>query len=342
MPSACPPPNPRSTNCCPPPHPHPRNSSYIVKWVQAMEAHGIPIWAITPQNEPEARQSAFESCAFDIPHYLEWLGTYLGPALSAAAPHVTIMAYDHNKLDAEKYITAISADPAAAAAWGGTAIHWYDYQAGLGLEGLDAIHDLAPGKPLLGTEACFLESLIYNWDVGMLYAVDIIGDLAHHVGGWLAWNAVLLTGTKFPESEGGPNHDNTTHFGDPILLEYNASGTQRLLFQSSYYVLGHFSRFMLPGAFVITTAGGGTAELPAQFEALRNRTSTCARRNCEPAAGLPLMSVGWVDRARGSAGVVVANANAKGVGFKLSDVEGKRSTSCSIPGESIQTYTFAI
>jgi hypothetical protein len=220
------------------------------------------------------------------------------------------------------------------------AVHWYDYFSGLGLEQLEAIHALNPNLPLLNTEACFLESLTTNWDVGFFYAVDIIGDLRHWVGGWLGWNSVLLSGDKFPESYGGPNHDNTTHFGDPILFEFNMSGTQRLVFQPSYYVLGHFSRVMLPGAFVVRTEGT-TASSFADFEGLRNRTLTCWNRACPPAAGFPLLSVGFTDPVRGQAGVVVANVNAAGVDFVLGDVQGDRASKSRIPGLSIQTYTFS-
>ena len=113
------------------------------------------------------------------------------------------------------------------------------------------------------------------------------------------------------------------------------------MLQSSYWVLGHFSRFMPPGARVLATSGGGTAETYSDFEAVRNYTVSCARRACPPAAGLPLLSVGFVVPSTGAAGVVVANVNGREAGFKLSDARGKRAALCSIPGESIQTYTFS-
>ena len=125
------------------------------------------------------------------------------------------------------------------------------------------------------------------------------------------------------------------------MFEFNASGTQRLLLQPSYFVLGHFSRFLQPGA-TVHAAAGFTASAYADYEAVRNRTITCWRRACEPAAGLPLLSVAWSDAARGTAGLVVANANAGAVGFKLSDTRGGRASACSIPGESVQTYSFAL
>ena len=121
------------------------------------------------------------------------------------------------------------------------AITRYDYGAknGLALENVAAIRQIiGPDALLLNTEACYLSSLTIGWQVGTLYMAgplkplklmcfcfaDIIGDLNFGANGWCNWNAVLLSGDKFPYYYGGPNHDNTTHFGDPILFEYNASG----------------------------------------------------------------------------------------------------------------------
>ena len=212
-------------------------ADYILAWLQAYQGLGITLWGLTPQNEPEARQQSFESCAYDVQHYVEWVGKYLGPTVLPHFPSLQIMAYDHNKRDALTYAQAVAADAQANASTSGTAVHWYDYTATLGLDNLDAIHALNPDKFILGTEACFLESLTFDFEnTGFLYAADIIGDLNHWVTGWVAWNSVLLEGTMFPESLGGPNHDNTTHFGDGLLFEFNASGTQRLVYQSAYWV----------------------------------------------------------------------------------------------------------
>ncbi len=156
----------------------------------------------------------------------------------------------------------------------------------------------------------------------------------------MAWNTLLLSGTKYPESYGGPNHDNTTHFGDSILLEYNASGTQRLIFQSSYWIQGHFSRFMRPGSVIVASSGAAAAQTTAQYEAIRNRTVSCRGARCPPAAGFPLLAVAYADAAEGTAGVVVGNVNAEPVAFTLVDTRGARHSESSIPAHSIQTYTF--
>ncbi|MFP3490910.1 glucosylceramidase, partial [Staphylococcus sp. SIMBA_130] len=38
-------------------------ANYYMKYVDAMEAEGIPIWGLTIQNEPEAKQ-VWDSCLY--------------------------------------------------------------------------------------------------------------------------------------------------------------------------------------------------------------------------------------------------------------------------------------
>lgn len=98
---------------------------YIVRWLAAYEAAGLPMWGLTPQNEPEARQLKFESCAFDVPHYVDWVGQHLGPAVKARFPAINVLAYDHNRLDAPAYAAALYNDSAAAAFTDHFAVHWW-------------------------------------------------------------------------------------------------------------------------------------------------------------------------------------------------------------------------
>jgi len=88
------------------------------------------MWGLTPQNEPEARQRKFESCAYTVDLMVEFIGKYLGPAVKAKHPEVEIMAYDHNKLDALRWMEGIYGDATANSYVAGTAIHWYDYLSG--------------------------------------------------------------------------------------------------------------------------------------------------------------------------------------------------------------------
>jgi glucosylceramidase len=181
-------------------------ANYIAAWLDGYKEAGLPMWGLTPQNEPEARQHKFESCAYTPELMVDFVGKYLGPAVTKSHPALKIMGFDHNKLHSLTWMKALYGDAASNGFLSGTAVHWYDYMAGpipgggggggLALENLDAIHALAPAKFMLNTEACTLGSLAQDWKTAALYMVDIIGDLNHWVNGWCYWNQALLEGTK--------------------------------------------------------------------------------------------------------------------------------------------------
>lgn len=124
--------------------------------------------------------------------------------------------------------------------------------------------------------------MFQDWKVATLYMVDIIGDLNSWTNGWMYWNQALLTGSKYPWAYGGPNHDNTTTFGDPLLFEFNATGAQALIKQPSYWVIGHFSRFARPGAKIVSVGGDGIATTAAEYEAVRAYAMSKAPKNGRP------------------------------------------------------------
>jgi glucosylceramidase len=311
-------------------------AEYIMAWLQAYESHGLPMWGLTPQNEPMAQQASFESCAYELDGMVDFIATYLGPRVKAAFPNLALMVYDHNRLAALDWVTAIYASSSAIV--DGAALHWYDYGDSLGLYNIAAIRALAPSKFILNTEACYLQSLVLDWRVSALYMADIIGGLNAGLNGWVAWNHLLLTGDKFPWARGGPNHDNTTSFGDTVLLEFNASGTQRLIFQPPYFIVGHVSRFARRGAVLVSSGGPGFASDSADWEAVR---AYAIGKGAGPESGLKLLAVAFRSADGKSISVVVANPNdGPALSFKLADGTG-RAAAASIPGKAIQTYTWA-
>ena len=57
---------------------------YYVKFIQAYEKEGIPIWGLTVQNEPLAIQT-WESCVYTGEEERDFVKNYLGPALTRRA-----------------------------------------------------------------------------------------------------------------------------------------------------------------------------------------------------------------------------------------------------------------
>jgi glucosylceramidase len=217
---------------------------YLVKFAQAMkEQEGLPIWALTVQNEPEAHQ-VWESCLYTPQQERDFVRDHLGPALAAAGlSDVKLLSLDHNRDIEEKYADASLGDPATAKYLWGLGLHWYvseDFAAS------SRVHAKYPEKHILFTEGC-VESgkLVGRWDNGERYARNIIGDFRNWVCGFIDWNIVL-------DQRGGPNH--VGNFCDaPVIIN---TETKEVSYGSSFYYIGQFSKFVQPGAYRIASSGG--------------------------------------------------------------------------------------
>jgi glucosylceramidase len=152
--------------------------------------------------------------------------------------NVKILAWDHNLDHMDSSVDVIYSDKAASRYIWGTAFHWYSNGA---TQNLSMHHDAWPDKPLLSTEGCQgLGSNSSGLETGEIYGTAIIDDLNRWSVGWVDWNMLL-------DTHGGPNHAGN-FCGAPILAD---TQNDKLFFQSSYYYLGQFARFIRPGAKVI-------------------------------------------------------------------------------------------
>jgi glucosylceramidase len=265
---------------------------YLVAYVEAYAEEGVPVWALTPQNEPgHAEHARWDTCYWSAEWQREFIADYLGPALTAAglldvddlAAGVGIFAFDHNKADMLDFVPVVLDDPESAQYVRGIAIHWYainlggstDYRG----EALAELGRRYPDKPLLHTESSidlhpddpigqYWDPDNEDWTRGKFtpfsqYAIDIITDLNHGAIGYIEWCMVLST-------RGGPNpYDNFN--SAPVLVDPEAA---TVLYTPLYYLLGHFSKFIRPGATRLSVGG----DLPAGVfaTAARNPDGTIA------------------------------------------------------------------
>ena len=117
----------------------------------------------------------------------------------------------------------------------GTGFHWYGEDH---FDHVQQVHDAWPDKQLLFTEGCQEGGPHHgSWDLGERYARSIINDLNRWTVGWIDWNLLL-------DDRGGPNHVGN-FCSAPILID---ASSDAFSLQSSYYYLGHFARFVRPGA----------------------------------------------------------------------------------------------
>ncbi len=224
-------------------------ANYFVKYVQAYKALGVPIWGITIQNEPQAKQT-WPSMIFSKEQERDFMKNYLGPTLKNASlgPSVlNVMFWDHNKDVMVDWANTFYADTAVKNMVWGEAIHWYSGDA---FNNVATVYNNYPGKHILATEQCitgFTGAIDYA-NTAEKYAHDIFGDIVNGSEGWVDWNMVLNT-------QGGPNVSSNWCLAG-ILVNTGAGTIQ---FTPIYYYMVQFSKYCHTGAVRIgTTISNGS------------------------------------------------------------------------------------
>lgn len=206
-----------------------------VRFIEAYAAEGVPVWGVSVQNEPDATQR-WDSCIYSAEEERDFVRDHLGPTLAAAGlGHIKIVIWDHNRDLMVERASVVYSDPAAAQFVWGCGFHWYGEDH---FDHVQQLHDAWPDKALLFTEGC-QEGGPHTgeWELGERYGRSIINDLNRWTAGWIDWNLLL-------DETGGPNHVGNL-CSAPILAD---RATETLMHQSSYFYLGHFSRFIRRGA----------------------------------------------------------------------------------------------
>ena len=207
----------------------------FVRFIQAYEAEGVLLWGVSVQNEPAATQT-WDSCLFSAEEERDFVRDHLGPELvKAGLGRIRIVIWDHNRDLMVERASVVYADPEAAKYVWGTGFHWYGENH---FDHVQLVHDAWPDKQLLFTEGCQEGGPHQgSWDLGERYGRSMINDINRWTVGWIDWNLLL-------DESGGPNHVGNL-CSAPILA--SAAG-DALMHQSSYWYIGHFARFVQPGA----------------------------------------------------------------------------------------------
>lgn len=211
-------------------------ADYLVKYIQTYNEENINIDYITIQNEANATQ-VWESCIFSAEEEANFAVNYLYPAFIHNNINTKILIWDHNK---EKLLSRAMSEvntESANQSISGFAFHWYS---GDHFENIQLTHEAFPNKLLFHTEGCTGFSHFRKEDEvqnGEIYAHDILGDLNAGINAFIDWNLML-------DHKGGPNHK-LNYCNSPIMLNENNSDYIKNL---TYYCIGHFSKFLKPGA----------------------------------------------------------------------------------------------
>ncbi len=234
-------------------------ADYYTKFIKAYEKVGIPIWGITIQNEPMAIQK-WESCIYTADDERDFLKNYLGPTMKKAGlSDKKIIVWDHNRDLMYQRANVIFDDPEASKYAWGMGFHWYEEWNGSVqmFDNVRLVHDTYPDKNLLFTEGCpesFNPGMYSYWGLGEKYGRSMINDFNNGTVGWTDWNILL-------DETGGPNHVQNFCFA-PV---HGNTKTGQLIYTNSYYYIGHFSKFILPGAKRIISAASRSQLLTTAF-----------------------------------------------------------------------------
>jgi glucosylceramidase len=100
-------------------------ANHYVKFINAYEALGIPVWGLSVQNEPMAKQK-WESCIYTAEEERDFIKGYLGPTLQKAGMgSKKLIAWDHNRDLMYQRATTLLQDAGAAKYIWGIGYHWY-------------------------------------------------------------------------------------------------------------------------------------------------------------------------------------------------------------------------
>jgi len=223
-------------------------ANFYVKFIKAYEKENIPVWGLSVQNEPMATQT-WESCKYTAEEERDFVKNYLGPTLAKSGmASKKLIVWDHNRDLLYQRASTILEDPAAAKYIWGVGFHWYETWTGAGqnFEALRLTHNAFPDKNLIFTEGC-VEKFDFNrlndWALGERYGLSMINDFNGGTVGWTDWNILL-------DEKGGPNHVGNFCFA-PIHADTRSG---ELIYTNSYYYMGHFSKYIRPGAKRVAAA----------------------------------------------------------------------------------------
>lgn len=233
---------------------------YYTKFIKAYEKEGVPVWGITIQNEPMAKQR-WESCIYTGEEERDFLKEHLGPTMEKEGlKDKKIIVWDHNRDLIYQRAQTYFNDPEAAKYIWGIGFHWYeDWSGGSPMyDNLRRVYESYPDKNIFFTEGCAesFDSTRYNaWVLGEEYGRSMINDFNNGMVGFTDWNILL-------DEKGGPNHVQNFCFA-PV---HGDTRTGQLIYTNAYYYIGHFSKFIKPGAKRIISSSSRSQLLTTAFK----------------------------------------------------------------------------
>ena len=212
-------------------------ANYFIKYIKAMQNHGINIKSVTLQNEPEHGGNN-PSLLMDAQEQTNFLANYIGPQFKAANIKTQVILFDHNA-DHPYYPISVLNDPKAKSYASGTAFHLY-----LGNEStISEVHNAHPDKKIYFTE---------QWTGAKgEFGGDLMWHLEHIVLGTINnWSLVVMEWNLAADAKFNPH---TTGGCTECKGAFTIQGDE-ISRNVSYYIIGQASKYIPVGAKRVATS----------------------------------------------------------------------------------------
>jgi O-glycosyl hydrolase len=202
-------------------------AQYFVKFLQGYAAQGVPIFAITPQNEPTFA-TAYPGMEFSEQNEASFVANNLGPALAQANLSPAVLGTDFNTNLLSSYAEPLMQDASASKYLAGTAWHCY---AG-GLNAIGTMHAAFPTKD--------------NYETECSDGIDPQNAIETFIQSTRNWARTATMWNIAEDQNNGPVIPGGCNACTPLVTINQSTGN--VTFDAGYYSVGHFSKFVLPGA----------------------------------------------------------------------------------------------
>jgi glucosylceramidase len=215
-------------------------AQYFRRFLDAYAAEGVPVYAVSVQNEPQ-HEAAYPSMRMAPEEQATFVRDHLGPTLAPGGTR--ILAWDHN-WDQVEYPLTVFADAGAARYLTGAAFHCY----GGDVSAQSRFRDAFGSK-----EVYFTECSGGTWAPD--FGTNLLWNLKHLViGATRNWSSSVLLWNLALDPAGGPTNGGCANCRGVVTVD---PATGRFTPNVEYYVLGHASKFVRPGAVRVASTDGG-------------------------------------------------------------------------------------
>lgn len=226
-------------------------ANYFVKFLQGYEAEGVPIQAVTVQNEVDTDQDGrMPACCWPQEYEADFVRGQLGPTFERAGVKTKIWIIDHNY---NLWGRALGELETPGVRKYTNAIAWHGYVGDV--EWIDHVQSAYPDLEMYWTEGgpdYTLPDYQTDW---AKWSNTFTGILRHSCRSITAWNFAL-------DEVGKPN---IGPFSCGGLVTVH-SQTNKISYSGQYWAFAHYSRFIKRGAHRFDSHGGDGTVLHAAFQ----------------------------------------------------------------------------